>query len=117
VITNLLEVLIIFHTFVVLIRNSIRCRVYLSLRWKVHKRILALNKILLNSWQLLKERFLRRMFGRIKASENWRKRYNKEIIQLSGDLEMLSFVRINVNRMDSKRKVSQVFNNISKEDD
>jgi hypothetical protein len=117
VITNLLEVLIIFHTCAVLLRNSIRCRVYLSLRWIVHSRIFALNKILLSGWQLLKERFLRRMFGRIKVSENWRKRYNKERMQLSGDLEMLVFVRINVNRMDSKRKVSQVFSNISKEED
>jgi hypothetical protein len=39
-------------------------------------------------------------------------------MQLFGDLDILSFVRINqlkwighVNRMDSKRKVSQVFNN------
>ena len=78
---------------------------------------MALSKILLNGWQFLKERFLRRMFGRIKVSENWRKRYNKELMQLSGDLEMLSFFKININKMDSKRKVSQVFSNISKEDD
>ena len=38
-------------------------------------------------------------------------------MQLSGDLEMLSFFKININKMDSKRKVSQVFSNISKEDD
>jgi hypothetical protein len=52
------------------------------------------------------------------VNENWRKRYNKELMQLFGDLDILSFVRINwlrwfghVNGRDSKRKVSQVFNN------
>ena len=50
-------------------------------------------------------------------SENWRERYNKESMQLFGDRDTLSFVRVgrlnwigHVNRMDSKRKVSQVFN-------
>ena len=54
---------------------------------------------------------------------NWsnlklKKRYSNELMQLFGDLDNLSFVRISrlnrighVNRMDSKRKVSQVFNN------
>jgi len=58
------------------------------------------------------------MFGVIKITENWRKRYSKELMQLFGDLDILSFVRIiwlnwigHVNRMDSKIKVSQVFNN------
>jgi hypothetical protein len=58
------------------------------------------------------------MFGGIKANEKWRKRYNKELMQLVGDLDILSIVRISplnwigrVNRMDSKRKVDQVFNN------
>jgi hypothetical protein len=52
------------------------------------------------------------------VNENWKKRYNKVLIQLVRDLDILSFVRISrlnwinyVNRMDSKRKVSQVFNN------
>ena len=51
-------------------------------------------------------------------NENWRKRYNKVLLQLVRDLYILSVVRISrlswishVNRMDSKRKVSQVFNN------
>ena len=42
----------------------------------------------------------------------------KEFILLFGDLDLLSFVRVSrlnwighVNRMDSERKVSQVFNN------
>jgi len=55
----------------------------------------------------------RRMSGGIKVNESWRKRYDKELMQLFGDLDMLSFVRIrqlnwigHVNRMDRKRKVS-----------
>jgi hypothetical protein len=54
---------------------------------------------------------LRRMFGEIKINENWRKRYNKELSQLFGDLVIISFVSISrlnwighVSRMDSKRK-------------
>jgi len=57
------------------------------------------------------------MFVGIKVNENWRKRYNKALMQLFGDLDILSFVSIrwlnwigHVSRMDSKRKVSQVFN-------
>ena len=55
------------------------------------------------------------MFGGIKVNKNWRKRYNKELIQLFGDLDILPFFRISrlnliaqVNRMESKIKVSQV---------
>jgi hypothetical protein len=58
------------------------------------------------------------MFQGIKVNENWTLQYNKELMQLFGDLDILSFVRISrldwtghVNRLDSKRKVSQVFNN------
>jgi hypothetical protein len=53
------------------------------------------------------------MFGGIKVNDNWRKWYNKELMQLVGDLDILSFVwtyNTHVNRKDSKRKVSQVFN-------
>jgi hypothetical protein len=57
-----------------------------------------------------------RMFGGIKANGNWRKRYNKELIQLFGNLDILSFVRISqlnwighVKIMDSERKLSEVF--------
>jgi hypothetical protein len=60
----------------------------------------------------------RTMFGGIKVDEDWRKLYNTELMQLFGHLDMLSFVRISQlnwighgNKMDSKRKVSQVFNN------
>ena len=65
----------------------------------------------------MKEKFYEEFLGGIKLNENWRKRYNKEAVQLFGDLDMLSFVRISrlnwighVNRMDRKRIVSQVFN-------
>jgi hypothetical protein len=56
------------------------------------------------------------MFGGIKVNESWTKRHNKEL--MFGDLNMLSFFRISrlnwigqVYRIDSKRKISQVFNN------
>jgi hypothetical protein len=38
---------------------------------------------------------LRILWG-IKLDENWRKRYNKESMQLFGDLDKLSFVRISL---------------------
>jgi hypothetical protein len=37
-------------------------------------------------------RSLRRMFGGIKVNENWRKRCNKEIMQLFGDSDIISLV-------------------------
>jgi hypothetical protein len=59
-----------------------------------------------------------RMFGGNKVNENGRKRYNKELLQLLGDLNILSFARISqlnwlghVNIKDNKRKVSHVSNN------
>ena len=58
------------------------------------------------------------MLGGINVKENWRRRYIKQLTQLFGDLDMFSFVRISllnligrINTVDSKRKVSQVFNN------
>jgi hypothetical protein len=58
------------------------------------------------------------MFGGIKLNEIWRKWYNKELLQLFGDLDKPSFVRISllngvgrVNSTDSKRQVSHSFNN------
>ena len=59
--------------------------------------------------------------GGIKVNENLRKRYNKELMQPFGDLDILSFVRLyllsyvrisllnwigHINKMHSKRKVS-----------
>ena len=61
------------------------------------------------------ERKVLRTFGGIKGNENWRRR-NEELMQLFGDLDILSFVSISVlnwidrvNRRDSKRK-EKVFN-------
>jgi hypothetical protein len=68
---------------------------------------------------VFERKILRRIFGAIKVNENWRKRHNKELKQVFGGLDILSFVRISrlkwighVNRMENKRTVSQVFNNI-----
>ena len=80
------------------------------------------------SWSLNKDvakwlaafgrKVLRRMFGGIKVNENWIKRSNKEVVQLFGDLDTLSFFIISrliwighVNRTESKRKIIKVFNN------
>jgi hypothetical protein len=51
-------------------------------------------KILLNGWLLLKKSFKKNVGGGIKVNENRRKRYNKELMQLFGDLnlDILSFV-------------------------
>jgi len=80
--------------------------------------------MLLNGWLLLKRNFLRRIFGGIKVNENLRKRYSKEKMQPYGDLDLLSFVRINllnwighVNGMHSIRNVSQLFKAIFREVD
>jgi hypothetical protein len=48
----------------------------------------------------LERKVLRRLFGGIKVNENWRKRYNKELMQLFGDLYILSFFRISPVEMD-----------------
>jgi len=57
------------------------------------------------------------MLGGMNGNENWRKRYNKELVLLVGDIDILSFVRISqlnwighVNGIESKRKLSLVFN-------
>ena len=66
----------------------------------------------------LERKVLRRTLGGIEVNENWRKRHDKELMQLFGDLDLdiLSFVRLSrlncighVNGMDSKINVSQVF--------
>ena len=78
----------------------------------------TLDKAIAKRLTTFERKVLRRMYGEIRVSENWRERYNKELMQLFGDTDILSFVRVgrlnwigHVNRMDSKRKVSQVFNN------
>jgi hypothetical protein len=56
---------------------------------------------------------LRKTFGGTKINENWRKLYNKELMQLFGDVDIYLLVRINnlcwsghVNRMDIKSQVT-----------
>jgi hypothetical protein len=52
------------------------------------------NKDISKRLAAFKRKVLRRMFGGVKVNENWRKRCNKELMQLFGDLDVLSFVRI-----------------------
>jgi hypothetical protein len=78
----------------------------------------TLNKDIANRLAAFERNISRRMFERIKVYENWRTRYNKELILLFVHLDILPFVRIfrlnwicHLNRMGSKRIISQVFNN------
>jgi len=79
----------------------------------------GLARVRAESWTLnermaaLERKVLRRMFGGIKVSENGRMRCNEEVMQLFGDLDTLSFMRISrisVNRIESKGKLSQISN-------
>ena len=78
----------------------------------------TLNKDIAKRLAAFERKLLRRMFGGIKINENWIKLHNKELIQLFGDLDTRSFVIISrliwighINRIDSNRKIIQVFNN------
>jgi hypothetical protein len=58
---------------------------------------------------------LRKILGAIKINNCWRRRHKNELMQLYGDLDIVSFIRIkrlrwigHVNRMDNKRMVYQV---------
>jgi hypothetical protein len=80
----------------------------------------TLNKDIAKWLAAIERKALRRMFGEVTANENWREQCNKELLQLFGDLDILPYARIiwlnwigHVNRMYSKRKVSQSFNNNS----
>ena len=77
-----------------------------------------MNKDVAKCLVAFERKFLRRMFWGINANENWRKQSNKELMQVFGDLDILSSGGISqlnwighVNRMDNNRKVNQVFNN------
>ena len=77
-----------------------------------------MNKDVAKCLVAFERKFLRRMFWGINANENWRKQSNKELMQVFGDLDILSSVGLSqlnwighVNRMDNNRKVNQVFNN------
>jgi hypothetical protein len=78
----------------------------------------TLNKGIAKMLVTLERKVLRRMCEGKKANGNWRKRDNKELMQLFGDLDIRSFIGISVlnwnghvNRMDSKRNLSKIFNN------
>ena len=80
----------------------------------------TLNKDIVKRLVIFERLVLRRMFRGITANGNWRKRYNKELMQLFGDLYILSFIgisvlnwndHVNTRRMDSKRNISQILNN------
>jgi len=80
-----------------------------------------LHKYIANRLVAFERKALRKLLEAIKENENLRKRYNKELMQLFGDLDLdiLSLVRISllnwmgqVNGMDSKEKqVKYIFNN------
>jgi hypothetical protein len=70
-------------------------------------------------WLAVFERkVLRKILGTIKVNNCWRRRHNNELMQLYGDLDIVSFIRINrlrwishVNIMDNERMVCQAFAN------
>ena len=80
-----------------------------------------MHKYIANRLVAFERKALRKLLEAIKENENLRKRYNKELMQLFGDLDLdiLSLVRISllnwmgqVNGMDSKEKqVKYIFNN------
>jgi len=77
----------------------------------------AMNKDIAKQLATLEGKVLRRMLGVMKVNENWRQQDNKELMQLFGDLDILSIVRISrlnwighVSRMESQRKESHLFN-------
>jgi hypothetical protein len=65
---------------------------------------------------VFKREVLRKILGAKKINNCWRGRHNNELMQLYGDLDIVSFIIINrlrwighVNRMDNKRMVYHVF--------
>jgi hypothetical protein len=78
----------------------------------------TLNKNIAKWLDTFERKVLTSMLGGITLNENSRKGYNKKFMQLCGDVDILTFVRISqlnwishVNRTDSKRKVIQICNN------
>jgi hypothetical protein len=78
----------------------------------------TVNKNIIKRLAAIERKVLRRMFEGIQENENWRKRFNKELMQMFEDLHILSFFRISrlnwighVKRMFRKRNVSQLFKN------
>ena len=51
-----------------------------------------MNKVIAKWVAIFGRKVLRRMFGGIKVNENWRKQYNKELMQLFGEFKY-TFIR------------------------
>ena len=71
----------------------------------------TLNKDIAKWLDTFERKVLTSMLGGITVNENSRKGYNKKFMQLCGDVDILSFVRISrlnlighFNRMDNKKK-------------
>jgi hypothetical protein len=48
-----------------------------------------------NQLAVLERKILRRIFGAVKINNQWRRRNNNELMQLYGDMDIVSFMRIN----------------------
>ena len=67
-------------------------------------------------WLAVFERkILRKIIGAVHVEDTWRRRHNNELMEMYGDLDVISFIRLNrlrwighVSRMDINRKVHQV---------
>ena len=53
--------------------------------------------------------------GAVYVDDTWRRRYNNELMEMYGDLDVISFIKLNrlrwighVSRMDANKKVHQV---------
>ena len=73
----------------------------------------TLNEDIAKRVAAFERKVLKRMFGGIRVNENEGMRCTKEVMQLFGGLDTLSFVsRIYINGMESKRKVSHYLTKI-----
>jgi hypothetical protein len=52
----------------------------------------TLNRDIAKGLAVFERKILRRLFGAIKVNENWRKRHNEELMQMFGDLDILSLL-------------------------
>jgi hypothetical protein len=69
------------------------------------KRVSGGNRAAQLEERLLKEKFEEEYLGELKVNKNWRNRYNEELMQLFGDLDIECVGWIGyVNRMNGKRK-------------
>jgi len=68
----------------------------------------TLKRDIANWLATFERKVLRRTVERIKVYENWRKRYNKELIRLFVDLDILSFFRTcRLNRICHLKRMSK----------